>query len=58
MKKKETTTSTQSLMNYTINISVIVDNNVEVVVPNDNLIAEDIAEIAGLVYKEQFLEML
>lgn len=42
-----------------INISVIVDEETaEVVIPDETLIYNDIAEIAGLICGEQFLEML
>lgn len=42
-----------------INISVIVDEETaEIIIPDETLIYKDIAEIAGLVCGEQFLEML
>lgn len=42
-----------------INISVIIDEETaEVVIPDETLINKDIAEIAGLICGEQFLEML
>lgn len=42
-----------------INVSVVVDEDTaEVIIPDDKLITENIAEKAGLIYKEQFLELL
>ncbi len=42
-----------------INISIVVDDDTaEVMIPDENLIAKDIVELAGRVYKEHFLEML
>lgn len=42
-----------------INVSIIIDDDTaEVIIPDGNLIAKDIVELAGRVYKEHFLEML
>lgn len=42
-----------------INVSIVIDaDTAEVIIPDENLIAKDIAELAGHVYKGHFLEML